>query len=114
MLYRALANLGKGKRIIYRNSTFFADELSPEAVDALLKKSKIAEVGAPPLRVLPGFERRAVRLQKLGIEHVDEFLEASNEELGDALSVKPTTVARWKNEARSWMEVPKPQDGCGC
>ena len=111
MLYRALKDLGKGKRIIYRNSTFFGDELSPEAVEGLLKKGKIAEVSAPPLSVLPGFTRRAVRLQKFGIEKVDQFLEASNEELADALSVKPTTVARWKNEARSWMEVPKPQNG---
>lgn len=85
--------------------------LNEEQVELLKDGGAIGEVQPPPLKVLPGWKRRAALLKKQGIVDAAQFLEASSEEMATALKMKEVTVERWKREITNWLTAPSPTGG---
>ena len=79
--------------------------IPPRVISILLEKGRISEVRAPPLRILPGWEKKAEALEALGIENVDQLVDANLDEVAEELgtSVKGLRVAA--RSARQWVDV---------
>lgn len=110
-MYRALKTLdtGGGKRI-YPGSLVWLEWLDEAGINALRTVGAICDVHPPPLSILPGWERRSKRVEKLGLLDVVAFMEAATGEVAGALGIKPSTVDRWKDEVSSWLSVKEEQD----
>jgi hypothetical protein len=104
MLYRVIKPLSTGH---------VPGELVREAdfkegiIAVLMQVGAIAVAKTPPLWTLPGWEKRAERLEGGGIETVADLLNATDEDIAAALGRKTTRgIAEWKNEARNYITVP--------
>ena len=98
-MWRTLKPLSKGHdKIIPEGSVVALEWLDQDGLERLQQVGAISRLSAPPLNKLPGWTRRHVRLQRIGINGVEAFLEADNDWLSDKLNIKPQTVARWKGE----------------
>jgi len=79
-----------------------------DAIPALLAVSALKRVDGPPLTELPGWTRRAELLAQAGVTMTDQFLEADDELIRQAVGYRSTrAVARWKEEVRHWL-MPAP------
>jgi len=110
-LYRVLRSLAKGRERIPRNSISLLRRLDPEAIQVLLAKGSIARVAPPPLTELPGWERRARRLRVRGIVDAEQFLEADDAQLAEALRQDQLAVTRLREEVIRWLQ---PDGASGC
>ncbi len=105
-MYRALQNLDFKGQIVKRGSLLRRNRFKPSTAAKLLRVGAIAEVRPPPLAVLPGWETRARRLEKLGIITVIDLLEGGDEQetaIKRAFRIRPETLERWKAEAEGWL-----------
>lgn len=75
MLYRSTINLSIGVR---GGEPFRVERLSAKARQILEARGRIVPIHAPPIAVVPGWEKRAARIEReTGITMLDEFIEAS-------------------------------------
>ena len=110
MIYRALADLGIGKKIVYNGAIFPGGWLKPEAVIILNKQDKIAPANLPPLAALPRWQSSAAKLAKAGIANAGEFLEADDSALAGVLKITIPEVQQSKREMFA-MFNPPPRQG---
>ena len=82
------------------------DWLTEEQQQILIDRGVISPISAPPLAELPGFIKRAERLQEFGIETAEAFLDADPEEVAKQYDVKPRTVRRWQDELLQLLILP--------
>ena len=97
MLYRALKNLSIGVRV---GQVFPASRIRPDVAEVLLAKRTIAEVQAPPIIILCGWEQRDAELARYGIFDLAQLVEADPDAL-DGLD--PDEVREWQQEAVSFL-----------
>jgi hypothetical protein len=110
MLYRTHKVLSRGKgKTIPENTTTSLAWLTEKQIALLLERQIVSEVAAPPLVVLPKWEKWARRINRLGIFSVIEFLEANDEMLAETLGEKPDVITGWKAEAEAWLTVDLPK-----
>ena len=110
MLYRALKNLHNGKRgVIWEGCVFSVGELNTTAIPILEEKKAIARVNTPPLGVLASWRRRAGKLNAAGIITVEDFIEASTEQLCALLKLQEADVEAHKNAFLRMLSLPKPE-----
>lgn len=103
--YRALANLTAGSKQILRGDIFSGSLLRPDVI-AALEGRYVSRITAPPLAELPGWTRRAERLQPAGIVDIEQFLEAADS--GELSSLfAPEQIKRWRGELLSWLAPPR-------
>jgi len=79
--------------------------VSSEVIALLLKKRRIAEVIAPPLRALPGWGEKADALESLGIEDVSQLISADLEEVAKELNTPVEGLREAAQDAQQWIEV---------
>lgn len=105
MLYRVHDDLENDVGRVVRSGTVDSLKwLTPKSIGLLLEKGVISEVRAPPLSVLPGWERRATALEACGIETVGDLLEADLAEVSDELEVSEEALQGAVREARGLIE----------
>ena len=109
-LYRVTFPIAYKDQRITAGSLHRLEKIRPETLERLKERGTVAEVQAPPLFVLPGWTRRAARLEKAGITDAMQFLGADVSQTAAYLSVKPRTVQRWKNEVLDWLKAPERRD----
>ena len=76
MIYRALADLGIGNKVVKMGDIFPGGWLKPVAAEILEKKDKIAPANLPPVEILPRLKANAEKLSQAGIVTVGDYLEA--------------------------------------
>lgn len=81
------------------------EELSERSRAALLAVGVIAPVAMPPLAILPGWEFRANRLNKVGVINAEQLIDANPDELGAALHMRADTVRKWQAEIMEHLNV---------
>lgn len=105
MIYRVLKLLSTGHE---PGQLVDGERFKPNVLAALLRVQAVSEVRGPPLTQLPGWLRRAERLEAVGIETVTDFLKADPDRLKRIFGHKKlSTITRWRNEARRWITVDK-------
>ena len=115
-MYRVLSTLSIGKAGALGPGTFTdLAWLKKKDRERLVALDKVSVVQPPPLRILPGWTRRADRFEPLGIVSVTDFLETDTKELAvrsgeTGRKYKEATIAKWKREAKEWLTV-TPQSG---
>lgn len=78
-------------------------------VDILEKQGAVAVVNAPPLAVLPGWERYASKLEPHGILEVGELFEALDNDtsiVGQWLGEQVSEVVTLKEKLLKWLIIP--------
>ena len=98
-LYRTLTTITiKGQRV-RTGRVFLGRALSKASIAGLLRARRIAQVCAPPLEILPGWEGRAALIaEQHNVARVDEFVELVN--------LSPP-FAEWQEEALRALDAPK-------
>ena len=106
MLYRVIetVTMDKGPRFVM-GSVSTLKGVSSGTIKALIKKQRIAEVQSPPLKILPGWEKRAELLEPLGITDVGQLVVADIKKVAKKLGVSVKGLQRAVEEARQWVEV---------
>lgn len=99
-IFRVRRDLSTGHE---RGDLIYASELDEDVVEPLMDVHAITEMHAPPLEVLPGWEDRARRLNRLGITSVSAFLGADEEELAERLDCPSETIEGWKREVEDYI-----------
>jgi len=104
-IYRVLKRLSTGQQpgdIVH--DTDFRD-----GVALILYERKILSlISGPPLTELPGWTRRAELLAEVDVVTADQFLDADDELIRQAMGYRSTrAVAGWKEEVRRWL-MPAP------
>ena len=110
-LYRVLKPLAKGKNTIYPNTFTRLEWLSGGNRELLVRVGAVAEVGAPPLAVIPGWKTRAGKLKEVGIEDVVQFIEADADTICKVLGRQPKTVEKYRTDLLRWMTADGPVGG---
>lgn len=106
-LYRVTFPIAYKNEVIEAGSLHRLEKVTPETLNRLKERGTVTEVNAPPLFVLPGWTRRASRLEKAGIVNAMQFLGADVGQAAAVMKVKPGTVQRWKGEVLKWLDAPK-------
>jgi len=100
-VYRVLKRLDTGHR-----PGDLVDGSQFSRLDVLVRKGALALAKSPPLVELPGWTARAEKLATIGVETVQDFLDADPQTLSELFNHKRgTTVSKWKDEARGWLRV---------
>jgi hypothetical protein len=102
--YLAIRHLAKGQQIIRSGSTTRLEWLTDEQRQKLVDIGVVRPLVSPPLAELKGWKTRATKLTSLGIETIEEFLEAEVGALTKTLRVRPATVSKWRNELAAWHQ----------
>ena len=110
-LYRVLKPLEKGKNTLYPDTFTRLEWLSRRGKLVLIDVGAVAEVGVPPLAVIPGWKTRAGKLEEVGIENVVQFVEADTDVICRALGRQPKTVEKYRKELLGWMTADAPPGG---
>lgn len=111
-LWRTHANLNrKGTRVAKRGDVQELAWMNDDAKAILEAQGAISRVSGPPLSALPGWKTRSKKLVPLGIETVEQLLGVRDEILAEHLNRKPSTITRWKLEAKDWLLSPAPSSG---
>ena len=104
--YRSLKDLSNG---IERGQVFPGGRLKPDSIPILESRGIIARISAPPLVELPGWKKRAEKLEAAGILDAEQFLDSDSAQLAKACRAKESLIESWKNEIIGWLTVPKPR-----
>lgn len=81
--------------------------------DLLVGANALARVKGPPLTELPGWQARAEKLRRVGIETVEDLLDMDPRR-GTRLfrHKRESTFIKWVKEARYWLLAPpRPKSG---
>ena len=105
-LYRVTFPIAYKGTVIAVGSLHRLEKVPAETLKRLAERGTVAKVQAPPLFVLPGWTRRASRLEKAGIVNAMQFLGADIGQTAAYMSVKANTVERWKKEVLEWLKAP--------
>ena len=100
-LYRVVDQIMFGNEIIPAGT--ISDLRWIKARGTLEKAGVIAPVSTPPLRVLPGWGARAGALARVGIETVEQFLEARPEALSKELGASESSIRKHQREVMRWL-----------
>lgn len=105
MLYRCLERLsfGSRRRPLEIGDISTLEGVSAETIQALLEKGRISEVSAPPLSVLPGWERKAEAFEQHGITDVAELGSADLEKLSADMELSEEVLEQCVEEAMRWI-----------
>lgn len=106
--YLVLRDLDKGGVIIPAQSRTRLEWLSAENQNRLVRVGAVRPLASPPLTVMAGWNTRAEKLLPLGIETLEQFLEAEVREITRIMRVKPATVRRWRSEVEAWHTADGP------
>ena len=105
-LYRTLERLVGESDVVYKMDIVSSLRgISPKAIAVLLKKRRIVEVQAPPLRVLPGWKERAAVLKPLGIEDVSQLVSADLDKVAKELDTPVENLRKAAQAAQSWLSI---------
>ena len=107
-LYRVLTPLSRGDVITPKGQIVSDHDWPTETLEILERKGKIAPLSPPPLATLPGWKTCAERLAEIGILDAEQFVEASDDQIGIALSGSPETFGKWRQELLNWLVIPQP------
>jgi len=110
-LYRVRKRLDKGGRAINPGTFTRLEWLSGQNAAVLVSVGAVAEVGAPPLAVIPGWKSRSGKLEEVGIVDVVQFIEADASVICQALDRQPKTVEKYRKELLRWMTADEPLGG---
>lgn len=111
-LWRAHANLNfGGKRRVTKGDVTELASLKDSSKETLRAQGAISRASGPPLSALPGWKTRSAKLKPLGIETVEQLLGVRDEILAEHVNRKPSTITRWKLEAKDWLLAPVPSSG---
>jgi hypothetical protein len=80
-------------------------KLKDKNIAKLVQKGAISKLASPPLSVLAGWSKRAVKLEPLGIQDVEQFVEGDIEALAKLFKVKWETIMAWKAELMTWLVI---------
>ena len=112
MLYRAIQHLDSTNPPIRRGDIFPGARLKPAAIPILIEREAISAVSAPPLSILPGWKRRAEKLEAKGIIGLDDFIEGDSAELAKIFrNTETETIDTWKREALDLLRTPEKSTG---
>jgi hypothetical protein len=106
-LFRVRKPLWYKADIIRPGSLHRLESLDKAALEKLTSKNTIAEVQAPPLSILPGWQVRSEKLAAVGIVDAVEFLGANASQVAAYMQCGRGTVERWKNEVLQWLTAPE-------
>jgi hypothetical protein len=81
-------------------------------VAILLDRGIVSKVITPPLAILPGWKKRAKRVEHLEIILVIDFLEKDDATLAEMFDEDEQTIMNWKAEVWKWLEVDLPKKRC--
>jgi len=111
-MYRVLGRLDVGKgRVLYPGSFSRLEWLNETGLARLERKGSISRVQPPPLAVLPGWGARSRKIEEvLGVKDAEQFLEADNQKIAEAMEENAETVKEWKSDIMSWLTA-KPVKG---
>jgi hypothetical protein len=105
-VYRVLKRLDRGSKGVLECGILIIDRDWPSNyIDRLVEVQAIAPVSAPPLNVLPGVGERDEALTSVGIETIDQLLEASDEGLMRALDIDAIQLAQLRADVVRWLTV---------
>ena len=105
-LYRVRKDIAYGKVIVRRGSLHRLNKVPADGLKKLKERGTISEVMPPPLAVLPGWTRRATRLEEAGIANAVQFLGADVDRAAAFMRVKPSTVEKWRREVLCMLGAP--------
>ena len=104
-IYRVLKPLSTGHQ-----PGDLVDGNSFKSLDVLVAVKALAPVSTPPLSELPGWIKRAERLNAVGIITVQDLLDTKSSAIAEIFGYKSTAgIDRWKEEVREWL-MPKPPE----
>lgn len=101
--YLVLKQLLRERRLIEPGSRSRLEWLTEEGIAALVGRRAVRPLASPPLLELAGWQIRAKKLGGIGIETVDDFLEADPVEIRRCLRIKAETVERYQAQLRAWV-----------
>lgn len=106
-LYLVLQDLGPfgDGQVIPAGTLDELKRVSGGALEILLDREVVTEAQSPPLRILPGWEERAEKLEEVGIETISDLVTADVEEVAKELDVPAEGIQEAADEARDWMTV---------
>lgn len=104
-MYRILGRLDVGKgRVLYPGSFSRLEWLEEKGLARLERKGSISRVQPPPLAVLPGWAARSRKIEEvLGVKDAEQFLEADDQKIAEAMEITEDTVVDWKSDIMSWL-----------
>ena len=79
-------------------------EMKSRVIEALLANNIIVQASTPPLSELPGWEKRAEKLETVGIITIQNLLDTEPAEIAILLGYKRHShIAKWQDNAREWI-----------
>ncbi len=84
--------------------------MADKTIEILEQRGAIARIAPPPLIELPGWKTRAAKLEKVNILDAEQFLEAEEGLLIDAMKARTSLIRGWKEEVTQWLTIPE-QEG---
>ena len=79
-------------------------EMNSRVIEALLANNIITRASTPPLSEVPGWEKRAEKLEVVGIVTIENLLETEPKEIAKLLGYKRHShIAKWQDNAREWI-----------
>ena len=109
MIYRALANLGLGNKVIKEGDLFSSGRLKGGALAILEEQNKIAPANLPPIAALPRLKSKAPALGKIKVVTAGDFLEMDDSALAKALKSNEADIRQIKAEMFAQFSSPKPK-----
>lgn len=104
-LYHILMGIGPfpDGSIVPRGTINQLKKCSPKAIKLLLSAGRIAEVVAPPLKIIPGWEERAEALAGVGIENVAQLVTADLPAVAEELDVPVEGLEKAADTVRKYV-----------
>ena len=110
MIYRALRDLGIGKKVIHGGEIFSSSRLQPAALAMLEEQNKIAKANLPPIIAIPRLKSRKAALEKIGVITAGDFLEADISALAIALKSTEAEAKQYQAELTAQFTAPRPKN----
>jgi len=101
-LFRACRDMRYKKGTVPPGTLVWLDK-PEETIAKLLGLQVIAPVRCPPLEALPGWEERGPRIEKAGVEGVEDFLGREPVDLAELLGVSVDEVKSWQRQLAGWL-----------
>ena len=104
-MYRILDNLewSNGQKLA-KGSIESLKGVSSKVRATLEARGVISRVVAPPVRIVPGWEDKAEELEQVGVEDLNDLLDADPSALAEELGTPVEEVERYVDDARRFIE----------